>query len=242
MTAAETVEIPAAETVEIPISKGPQYEGAAIFLAALAYPSDRDRRKKFRIAYCRKWLRRRASEDCEFANSESIIRHEYFLFSDKLIEDEFNAGQDQLVQRKKAVISTWALFEEKLCGRPVRLTGFKDYNLSVNAANRHDLTLYWAQQNGASESNRKNITERSERPARPVIHAAYALWRTVLEIWEQARREGVTTVDSAIESAILENRNLLARVIERSEFMRPIAASISELKVSAPEQIRFVAI
>ena len=93
-----------AETIEIPVSTFPVYEAAALFVSALAYPEDKNRRDRFQIAYCKEWIRLKACYDTEYARTETIMRPEYILMNDISSKAEMVYGRRKLKDRKMAAV------------------------------------------------------------------------------------------------------------------------------------------
>jgi hypothetical protein len=233
----------AAETLTIPISRVPIYEAAALFLSALAYPSDPNRREQFVKAYCKVMIQQMAEGDNEYANSLISFRPVYLTMTDSNARKFITHGYNGLQDRKIAFVSTLPLFEEKLSGKKVlRLNGYEDCCLPNNATNRHLLANWWMGKNGDSESNAKNVTDRYERPARAIIHAAVAFWGTVLVLCTGGGKKQREMSDVDAMRFILNDVDLLSGVVRAAERLRPVAASIPSLKVSEAEQIQFVAV
>jgi hypothetical protein len=222
------------ESICVPISKDPLYEASMAFLAAIAHPTSEANRKSFHLALCRHTIKSMAAEDAEFAWKPQVLKPGYFLMGDDAASKALRDGWNKIAVRKAAVVSTFPLFDEALRGKPIpKLTAFGT-SLENTPGNRHLMTNTWLKKkSGASV---KNVTSQIEAPTRPVIHAAQALWRSVIAL----RNQGVENDDVAL-GLILHRRKMLALVLESAEICGRMAVTIPALKVKEADLVQFVA-
>ncbi|MGD1037920.1 MAG: hypothetical protein ABR878_12155 [Roseiarcus sp.] len=224
------------EIVEMPVSREPLYEAVAVFSAVLAYPEHQDSRDRFAAAWCRATIRARAKKDEAYASELQPIRPGYFLMSDNAAKAAMQDAARRLAERKTAVIATHPLFEAAERGREIETIRAFAMALSNNAEGGAAMAMYLVRnhKNDDSKAYAKNLVTRVINPSRPVIHAAMAYWRIVLE----ARGMGVAT-DEEAERRILHDRDVFQYVIRLAEDYRQIAVSIPELRITEDDLIAF---
>lgn len=222
------------ETIGIPVGQDPLYEASAAFLAVLAHPSSETHWMQFHCALCRSTILELAEQDAAFAWSLQVIKPGYFLMDDAACSAALKHGGAELSERKAAAVSTWVLFDEALSGAPIKTIRAFGTAYSNTPGNRHFLLNLWRNVEN-TEATIKKVATRIEAPARPVIHAAYALWRTVRDL----RNSGVPD-DSTSLQVILTNRDKLNAVLKLAESCRQIAPKIKDLKVQENDLIQFV--
>jgi hypothetical protein len=154
-------------------------------------------------------------------------------------EDECAAvlkrGGKALARRKEAGVSINVLFAQELENRQIPTirafgTGYRN-----TPGNRHELLNLWRGK-GNTNSTIKNVTSQVETHARPVIHAVYAFWQSVLDL----RKVGVPS-DEAAEALIFDTRELFEAVLEFADKCRKVAPNIKELHVTEADLVQFVA-
>ncbi len=222
------------ETIAIPVGQDPLYEASAAFLAVLAHPSSETHRMNYHRALCRSTILQLAEQDAAFAWSRQFIKPGYFLMDDAACSAALKHGGAELSERKAAAVSTWVLFDEALSGAPIKTIRAFGTAYSNTPGHRHFLLNVWRNVEN-TEATIKKVATRIEGPARPVIHAAYALWRTVRDL----RNSGVPD-DSTSLQVILTNRDTLNAVLELAERCRQFAPKIKDLKVQENDLIQFV--
>jgi hypothetical protein len=222
------------ETIGIPVGQDPLYEASAAFLAVLAHPSSETHRTQFHRALCRSTILQMAEEDAVFAWSRQFIKPGCFLMDDATCSAALKHGGAELSERKAAAVSTWVLFDEALSGASIKTIRAFGAAYSNTPGHRHFLLNVWRNVEN-TEATIKKVTTRIEGPARPVIHAAYAIWRTVRDL----RNAGVRD-DSTSLQIIMTHRDKLNAVLELAEHCRQIAPKIKDLKVQENDLIQFV--
>ncbi len=239
--------------IELPLSSEPLFEVAATFLCVLAYPEDDSRADRFRTAMIREYFRSEALTDKEFASRPLPLRPLYFAMTDEFTDREWTRGRRRVLDRQKAALATFPLLERALSGRRVdTIRGFGT-TAKNNVRGRAEMVMYWEHEHNVSDNERqvadqdplffsKNLTTRVLNPSKPVIHAAFAFWRRVIEIKERLRIEGVKdqgVAQGAALNCILRNDEIFARVVELAEDCRRIAPSIPQLRVRDEDLIGF---
>jgi hypothetical protein len=225
----------ARETVGIHLSQDPLWEASAAFLAVLAHPSDDAHRILFHQALCRSTILAMAKCDAVFAWSPQALKPGYFLMDESACSVALKQGGAELAEREAAAVSVGPLFDAALPGASAGALKFQGIAYSNTAYHRHYLVNLWRGADN-TEATIKKVATRIEAPARPVIHAVYALWKMVLLL----RNNGVPD-DSMALQVILTQREALSVVIDFAEQCRTLAPGIPALKVAEADLIQFVA-
>ena len=217
------------ETISIPLKSLPTYEASAVFFSAIAYPNplDESTREKFRLAFCRWAILRRATIDRQWARAAHAIKPEIFSQEEQLFLRSKERGLAVLAKRFQCV--AWMVLPLLL--KTPRVCGFEPTvgNLAIILAD------HW----GMSSESQKTIELRYWGPTKPVAHAAAAWdWRLMHDKETSEFADQIGFRDLLLLHFFVPE--MVTSLVEEAEAIRLRLPEITSFHIKEQNTIQFV--
>lgn len=220
-----------AEHVCIPVLDITGYEAGALFLAVLAYPEDKNARKRFERATYFKIVEHLAKNNT-WKNSNQTLRPDYLLQDRKLVEKEYKRGIRIIRQERMIAAQIAAPMDCYLValvngrgsiGSGGQLADENGYPRPISETSMVQASIAWDEiRKKNTNMNDGNIKTRCWKPSKPVLHLCLAL-QVTFNVGEE-----MSYLDLPFEE-FFNNPNLIMTIIERAKFYRNFTANVFDI-------------